>query len=72
MEAAPVAPNSRGSTGTNAKDGKVGRTYANELLPVVGGRSAQVAHTDKLDARKDWLPLSATADPAFWLKGADH
>jgi hypothetical protein len=35
MEAAPVAPNSQGSKGTNAKDDRVGRTYANELLPVL-------------------------------------
>lgn len=70
MESAPFTPDQHGLPGTNGKDRRRGQPSANKP-PAAGPRSTNAAPAKERAAREDWLAL-ATADPAFWVKGADR
>jgi len=52
-------------------DGGGTRPSGDEGSSVAGPRSVRTGGTKETYSKEDWLPLSS-ADPAFWLKGADH
>jgi hypothetical protein len=52
-------------------DGGGARTSGDEGSSVAGPRAVRTGVTKETYSKEDWLPL-ASADPAFWLKGADH
>jgi len=47
------------------------RISGDEGSSVAGPQAVRTGVTRETDSKEDWLPL-ASADPAFWLKGADH
>lgn len=68
MEGTPVTQDPRRSSRSGGKNGGTRKYFANES-PVAGPRSTRVSPTRRPNVQEDWLSL-ATADPAFWLKGA--
>ncbi len=52
-------------------DGGETRPSGDEGSSVAGPRAVRTGGTKETYSKEDWLPLSS-ADPAFWLKGADH
>ena len=68
MEATPAQSNPHIIAQT---DGGRTRPSGDEGSSVAGPRAVRTGGTKVTYSKEDWLPL-ASADPAFWLKGADH
>lgn len=68
MEATPAESNPHLIART---DGGGARTSRDEGSTVADPRAVRTGVTKETYSEEDWLPM-ASADPAFWLKGADH
>lgn len=68
MRATPAKSKVHGIART---DGTGSRPAGDEGSSVAGSRAVRIGAHRETYGKEDWLPL-VSADPAFWLKEAEH